>query len=184
MIKEIQTRVQQYFDLPKNGIGAELGVARGYNSIHLYHITKPSKMYLVDTWLNDFPYTFGMDPSLWNGPNKRIVENVFAEELGSGKVSIYNGYTSSFLNTLEDDYLDWIYIDADHRYDGARVDIRKAYDKVKPNGIVAGHDFMVHPEAWKSGVIRALTEMLQEGKLTMESISAESNASYICRVNK
>ena len=184
MIKEIQTRVQQYFEFPKNGIGAELGVARGYNSMHLFQITKPSKIYLVDTWMNDYPYTFKMDPSLWNGPNKSIVESIFTEELGNGKVSIYHGYTNAFLNTLEDDYLDWIYIDADHRYDGARADFRKAYDKVKPNGTIAGHDFMVHPMAWKSGVVRALTEMIQEGKLTMESITMEENASFLCKVVK
>ena len=183
-INEIQTRVQQYFDFPKNGIGAEVGVARAYNAMHLYHITKPKLMYLCDTWLNDYPYEFHVAPDLWNGPNKEITSEIFKKELSDGTVSIFHGYSAAFFNSLEDDHLDWIYIDANHRYEGVKPDLERAYDKVKNNGIIAGHDFYVNPTAWKSGVVRAVNEMIQDGKIIMESITMERFASYVCRVIK
>jgi predicted O-methyltransferase YrrM len=40
-----------------------------------------------------------------------------------------------------DESVDWIFIDGDHRFDAIRADILAWYPKVKPGGLVSGHDY-------------------------------------------
>jgi len=57
---------------------------------------------------------------------------------------------------FEDRSFDVVYIDADHSYPAARSDILKWRQKVKPNGILAGHDYDHH----HIGVKLAVDELL------------------------
>ncbi len=43
---------------------------------------------------------------------------------------------------FEDNSLDFVYIDANHEYDYVKQDITEWTKKVKPGGIVAGHDYI------------------------------------------
>jgi hypothetical protein len=56
----------------------------------------------------------------------------------------------------EDGSLDWVYIDADHRYEAVRRDILAWLPKVKKGGMIAGHDYAAYPTF---GVIEAVTEV-------------------------
>lgn len=57
----------------------------------------------------------------------------------------------------ENQSLDFVFIDADHRYEAVRRDIAAWLPKVKPGGIISGHDFCPDPFI-TDGVIRAVTE--------------------------
>jgi len=52
---------------------------------------------------------------------------------------------------------DFIYIDADHRYDGIKKDIALYWPLVKKGGILAGHDYKVKGTC---GVIQAVNEFV------------------------
>lgn len=54
--------------------------------------------------------------------------------------------------------LDAVFIDADHAYASVRADIDAWLPKVRPGGIIAGHDFC----ADYPGVVRAVTETFEE----------------------
>lgn len=56
---------------------------------------------------------------------------------------------------FEDQSLDFIYIDARHEYKYVSKDLEWWLPKLKPGGIIAGHDFEDNP---KWGVIKAVTE--------------------------
>lgn len=43
---------------------------------------------------------------------------------------------------LQDESLDFAYIDARHDYSSVREDIRDWWPKVKPGGLLAGHDYI------------------------------------------
>ena len=43
---------------------------------------------------------------------------------------------------FEDHSLDLVYIDADHSYNGCLLDIKTWLPKVKPGGIICGHDYL------------------------------------------
>ena len=45
-----------------------------------------------------------------------------------------------------------------------------------------GHDYGVNAQVWKSGVIRAVNEKLQEGKMRMVGITIERWPSFKCEV--
>jgi len=42
---------------------------------------------------------------------------------------------------FEDEYFDFIYLDASHDYDSVKEDLEVWYPKLKPGGTIAGHDF-------------------------------------------
>ena len=42
---------------------------------------------------------------------------------------------------FEDERLDFVFIDANHSYEACLEDIRLWFPKVKPNGVIAGHDY-------------------------------------------
>ena len=56
--------------------------------------------------------------------------------------------------TYPDQSLDFVFLDADHDYESVKADIAAWLPKVKPGGILAGHDYMC---GWP-GVDRAVAE--------------------------
>lgn len=183
-IKEVTTREELYLEFPKNGIGAEVGVCRGYNAICLWHITKPKVLHLCDTWNDKWQAPRNLHPSLWPDDNQSIVQQIFAAEISDNRVQTHKLYGGAFLSKLPPNTLDWIYLDADHFYEPVTIELGLALDKVKPGGIIAGHDYCSEPIVWKTGVIRAINEKIQEGMLKMEAITTEHHSSYLCRVIK
>jgi len=59
------------------------------------------------------------------------------------------------------DSLDLVFVDGDHSYNGAHTDIVAWWPKVRPGGILAGHDYTL---TWP-GVMRAVNELAIENKL-------------------
>ena len=62
------------------------------------------------------------------------------------KVVMYRNYTSEVASILPDNSLDFIYVDARHDYCGVMEDISLYWPKLKPGGIMAGHDFLAYRE--------------------------------------
>lgn len=54
-----------------------------------------------------------------------------------------------------DGSLDFVFIDADHSYEGCHADIEAWRAKVKPDGVLGGHDYE-NPDCPKFGVTRAV----------------------------
>lgn len=59
--------------------------------------------------------------------------------------------------------VDFIYIDASHKYEDVKADIEFYLPFLKPNGIIAGHDFSKKFD----GVIRAVTETFNDKNITL-----------------
>lgn len=162
--------------LPKESIGAEIGVAKGEHACDLLRLTNPTKLYLVDRW--DFPD--GCD-----GARDSL-------EIAKAAVSqVENGCIAEFvvsegvmwLDSLPEESLDWCYLDTMHTYDDTVRELRAMRRAVKVGGIVAGHDFTlgkVNP-MWKAGVARAVIEAIQDGWLVLEGISDEVHATWVGR---
>jgi SAM-dependent methyltransferase len=49
---------------------------------------------------------------------------------------------------FKDASLDFVFIDAGHEYDAVKQDIQAWYPKVKPGGILAGHDYYPYAPTW------------------------------------
>ena len=65
------------------------------------------------------------------------------------------------------DGLDFVFIDADHSYDGCHADIEAWASKVRPGGLLCGHDYdNVDFPQW--GVKRAVDEFVAANGLELE----------------
>ncbi|QLL84250.1 class I SAM-dependent methyltransferase [Aeromonas caviae] len=74
------------------------------------------------------------------------------------------GHLSPFIHECRTYYLnsrfDWIYIDTTHSYELTRDELHGYANKIKPDGIIAGHDYMQgnwHAQC-RYGVIEAVHE--------------------------
>lgn len=90
-------------------------------------ITKPKKLHLIDGNFDLFKTEINQKPLLQAG-----IEN--------GTVELHEGDSSTMLASFPEEYFDWIYIDADHAYEGVCKDIQQGYAKVKPDGMMVFND--------------------------------------------
>ena len=78
-------------------------------------------------------------------------------------VFLHKGRSSDVCKNFEDEYFDFIYIDADHSFDAVLNDLKNWYPKVKKGGVISGHDWDCNPllsEFHLFGVERAVREFL------------------------
>lgn len=142
--------------MPKNAVCAEVGVWKGDFSEDILNIKEPKELHLIDSW--------EMLPEITDNQYARVAHNVrgmddIFEEVstrfrGLDSVTIHRGLSDSVLTEFPDDYFDWMYVDADHNYEGVRKDLAIALTKVKPGGYIGGDDYT------KPGVRQAVQELI------------------------
>jgi len=127
--------------LPKRGVVAELGTARGNFARRIVMRTDPRELHLVDIEFSNFV-------------DKGLTES---------RVKRHQGLTHEIIATFPDAYFDWIYVDADHSYSGTLRDARSSAPKIKPGGFIVFNDFAhMDPELGRYGVHRAVTQFARE----------------------
>ena len=158
LLKEVVTMQDISSFLIKTGLNGnllELGVFGGHG-IHLLGKSNPKSLIGVDIWQDDGNVT------VTDGMNEAKMEENYKEALTL--LNIYptlkyiKDYTSNCVNTFEDEYFDFIYIDADHSYEGCKADLLNYWPKVKRGGILSGHDYFEAATTYKFGVIQAVDE--------------------------
>lgn len=135
--------------LPKGGEVAEMGVAHGDFSAMILDICKPSKLHLVDFWGSE-RYASG----------RVRVETRFQQQIQEGRVVIDLGLSTDVLPRFRNGQFDWVYIDTDHGYEVTAAELELARTKVKPGGIIAGHDYITGN--WDGGVRYGVVEAVHE----------------------
>lgn len=73
--------------------------------------------------------------------------------------------SSSAAKLFEDGSVDFLFIDGDHTYDGVGKDIRRWLPKMRPNSVIAGHDY-----DW-SEVKRAVDELFADHEIQTSATS-------------
>jgi len=73
-------------------------------------------------------------------------------------ILLWEDYSYNVVDEFEDNSIDFIYIDGNHSYEDTKKDIELYLPKVKPNGYIAGHDYMEHFQ----GCIDAVKETVGE----------------------
>jgi len=155
----LPTRKELLEKMPKESVCAELGVDEAEFSKEIIEIVTPEKLYLIDLWSSD-----RYDEQVMEGALARI-----DDEIRSGQAEVHRGYSHEVLETFPDSSLDWVYIDTDHTYSTTRKEIEVASRKVKPHGIIAGHDYI--EGTWNNwiryGVMEAVNEFCVENDWEM-----------------
>jgi len=155
--------------MPKGARVAEIGVAFGDFSREILGRCCPSYLYLIDAWLSE-RYREGL--------NK--IEEEFAEQISSEKIVIKQGLSTDVLEDLEENSLDWVYIDTNHTYETTLQELELCHKIIAPDGRIAGHDFCTGNviNAVPYGVVEAVTEFCKDFKWQFEYLTVESRGHF------
>jgi len=129
---------QIMIELGFKGIGVEVGVAQGEFLCHFLKHVPMEKWYGIDPFV---PYKGYTDYTLRK--TFETLENKTKENIGGFKnCEIIKEFSMDAVKRFEDNSLDFVYIDANHRNPWVSEDIVEWAKKVRPGGIVAGHDYV------------------------------------------
>jgi len=153
--------------LPKNGVAAEIGVYKGDFSKKIIDRTNPKKLYLIDPWKYETDDIY--NSSLYGGSKGKDQKNLdtmyadvygrFIDEIRNGKVEIIRSYSDEAATLIDNNSLDWVYIDGNHRYEFVKEDLELYYNKVKKGGYITGDDYR-KGGWWQGGVKKAVDEFI------------------------
>lgn len=161
-----------------NGYGVEIGVQSGYFSEQIFSKWKScKKFYMVDAWehqnneiyFDAANFSDDIHSNIYNECKSRF------KKFEYDKYEMIKKYSVDASKAFEDDYFDFIYIDANHSYESTLEDIMFWYPKLKKNGIISGHDYFDEPNI-KFGVKSAVDLFFKEKNIyRTEHDSPENN---------
>lgn len=162
--------------MKKNSVVAEIGVDEGKFSQLIHKKVKPKKIHLIDMWGSD----------RFHDGKFEAVKNYFAEEIEKGTVQIHKTMSTKAALDFEDAYFDWIYIDTDHSYETTRDELQLYAPKMKPGGIMAGHDYRMGNwvSMYRYGVIEAVHEFCVTHNWELIYLTAEPTESQSFAIRK
>ncbi len=111
-----------------DGVGAEIGVARGDFSAIILRNSNLRLLYSVDSWSGD------------RFKNYPIAMNKLS--CFKGRSVIMKNASEDASASIKDASLDFIYIDASHDYEAVLQDLGLWWPKLKKGGIFSGHDYI------------------------------------------
>lgn len=126
--------------------GVEVGVDRGYYSEVLAKANPQMTIYGVDPWES-------LEISRINSPKRRTDNHLSQARCDQyyrrakkrlspcPNYEIIKDYSCDAVERFADNSLDFVYIDANHDYTFVIDDIAMWSKKIKPGGIVSGHDY-------------------------------------------
>jgi len=110
------------------------------------------KVYAVDPWVNEYDPS---DKSSYVFPMSEV-EKIFDYHMQSfSNVTKIRKTSVEAAPLIEDESLDFVYIDACHQYENVLTDIKTWLPKIKPKRFIGGHDYQ---KPWV-GVKQAVNEM-------------------------
>jgi len=167
-LKSLATRTELLGNMPKNAVSAEIGVDHGDFSQLILKTTSPKKLHLIDAWADENRYHGGL---------KDLVENKFKKEIAGGTVALNVGFSTTVLAGFPDYYFDWVYLDTDHSYQTTKAELAILKSKVKPGGIIAGHDYIIGNwiTGQRYGVIEAVNEFCVNEDWEMICLTVETD---------
>jgi hypothetical protein len=163
-------RLKALGELPRDGVGAEVGVFEGDNACTLLRVTRPQHLFLIDPWQSE-P---GLGAGLYSGRSEseatmdarcQRVQDRFHRQVAAGQVSIHRMTSAEAAEEL-DLSLDYAYVDGDHRYEGVKADLETYAEVLRPGGILLGDDYGIRGW-WNDGVKTAVDEFTAERDLPL-----------------
>lgn len=129
-------------------VGAEVGVLHGDHAAAMLRNLSISKIYLVDRYM---PYADYDWVAMQEAKHKAVTR--FSWDARVRFVFLESAMAAASLIDL-----DFVYIDAAHDYESVKSDIAAWWTKIKPGGILGGHDFSNAREPRHNGVVQAVSE--------------------------
>ncbi len=186
--------------LPSFKTGVEVGVQKGILAKKSLDIWKSCTEYvLVDLWGKEEGYTEpGTDTASDKNAYLQQTRNRMKPWVAKGIVEFFVMRSTDASKRLLDNHFDYIYLDARHDYCAVKEDIDHYWPKLRPGGILGGHDYIdaqyaidklgpaedwskcedgsIHPEAVKGAVDEFRT---QQGGLAVYTSNEDFPSWYV-----
>ena len=175
--------------LPKGGEVAEIGVAQGEFSAAILANACPRKLHLIDPWQHQEREDYRNDGNNADDEEQerryRQVLSGFSPRIRGGQVEIHRAFSQDVAANFSDGQFDWIYVDGLHSYDGVRSDLRHYKDKVKPEGLILGHDYANHWRAVEMnfGVVEAVNDFVAQEGFRFVALTHDMFPTYVLARN-
>jgi hypothetical protein len=142
-------------------VGCEVGVHAGETAkCVLESLDKIEKYHVIDPWKIYEMY----DGNLYRKPSHKKFKSM--DEAYFNFVKTTKPYKSKIIchkmtsveaaELIENESLDWVFIDANHEYEYVKENLKLWIPKVKSGGLISGHDY---GNKWK-GVKKAVNEVV------------------------
>ena len=125
-------------------VGCEVGVEKGKNAQTMFEIIPNLKLYVVDSYKQHPQYNYAaVDfPHHWNKHNLLMAKRQAEKKMQGRNAVIIEKFSDEAVQDIPYDSLDFVYIDGGHSYDYVMTDIILWTWRVRPGGIVSGHDYI------------------------------------------
>lgn len=151
----------------------EIGVDRGTFSELFFTCRRLRHFIGVDDYENHSEFPYQRDTDLHIAAT-RYSQCRFASLMRASGATIADAIASGDLGHIKERKVDFVYIDAGHEYEDAKMDIATWWPLVSDRGILAGHDYdKTHP-----GVQQAVQEFAEQYDLSVYLTREHPNSWY------
>lgn len=147
-------------------IGAEIGVARGKNAKILCETIPNLELYCIDPWIKYSNWTQEKMDQRYEDTVKRLAPY---------NVKIVRKTSMEAVKDFDDQSLDFIHIDGFHDFDWVMMDMIRWIPKVRPGGIVSGHDYYPF---YRGGVMTAVDAYVKAHNIRDWYVTREKEPSW------
>jgi hypothetical protein len=142
--------------------GVEIGIEKGKNAQTMFEIIPNLKLYGVDPYQQHPHASYAHDATLrhWDSNYLEGCKRQCLNRMKDRNFTLMQGFSENMADKLEDNSVDFVYLDADHSYDMVMLDIIKWGRKIRKGGIISGHDYYYenNKEARRAKVTQALND--------------------------
>ncbi|MCR4324232.1 MAG: class I SAM-dependent methyltransferase [Candidatus Curtissbacteria bacterium] len=142
--------------------GVEVGTEKGKNAQTMFEIIPNLKLYGVDAYKHHPQASHMYHAKLRNWDDKwfQDCKNQCLKRMNGKNFTLLQGFSENMADKMEDNSVDFVYIDSDHSYDSVMQDIIKWGRKVRKGGIMSGHDYFFDND--KSGRRVKVTQAIND----------------------
>jgi len=119
-------------------IGCELGTYMGETTFFLLDNAPDLTLHTVDIFEQQYDHE-NYSNNKYNFTEK-YPDFIEKSKKYGDRLTVHRGWTHEVAQTIEDSTFDFVFIDADHSYEGCKRDIISWKSKIKPKGLLMGHD--------------------------------------------
>jgi hypothetical protein len=122
--------------------GVEVGVKRGLFSEVILSSWRGRRLISVDPWLAASRKEYQDVSNVTQATHERFYDET-VRRLGTfgDRSEIWRMTSAEGAARIEPHMLDFVYLDARHDYDAVKQDLELWFDKIRPGGVFAGHDY-------------------------------------------